>query len=69
MVTSSVEEGQVALLMLHLKVTLPTTSPVMLVLGDVASVIVATPDTMLHAPVPTPAEFADKLVLPTLHSA
>ena len=63
MVTSSVDEPQKPLLMVHLRVVaVPAVKPVMPVVDNVAVVIVQVPLTILHAPVPTagvlPAKFA-----------
>ena len=68
MVMSSVDGGQVPLLIVHLRVAeAPTTIPVTPEVGEVGVVTVAVPDITLHTPVPIPAELADKVVVVSLH--
>ena len=51
--TSSVEDVQVEFEIVHRNVALvPAANPVTVVVGELAAVIVAVPDTKLHAPVP-----------------
>lgn len=67
-VTSSVDGEHTPLAMVHLNVTLaPTVKPVMVVVSEFGVVIVAVPDTTVHAPVPTVAVLPAKVVLVTLH--
>lgn len=59
---------QAPLVMVHLKVALvPTTNPVTPDTGSDGVVIVAVPDTTLHAPIPVTAVFPAKVVVVTLH--
>jgi hypothetical protein len=63
--TSSVEAVQGALLMVQRKVTLdPLGTPVTVVVGEEALVIVPVPLTTVHAPVPTAAVLAARVKVP-----
>jgi len=67
-VISSVLLVQAPLLMVHLKVTLaPTVSPVIVVVGLLAVVMVAVPLTILQLPVPVVGVLAAIVALVTLH--
>lgn len=64
---SSVDETHVPLFIVQRSVAeFPITNPVIVVVGELMEVIVAVPDTMVHVPVPTPAELADITVDVTL---
>lgn len=66
--TSSEEEGQAPLEIVHRSVTeLPTVIPVTPEVDEPGVVMVAVPDTTVHKPVPLTGEFPDKVVLVTLH--
>ena len=66
-ITSSVEEVQAPLAMVHLKVAVPpTTSPVKVEVGEEAVVIVAVPDTTVQVPVPVAGVLPAKVVVVTL---
>ena len=63
-ITSSVEGVQGALEIVHRKVAVPgTAKPVTPEVGEVGVVMVAVPDTTLHAPVPTVGVLAAKVVV------
>ena len=65
--TSSLDTAQPPLLMVHLKVALvPMVRPVTVLVAELAVVIVAVPDTTLHAPVPVAGVFPANVVLVTL---
>ncbi len=65
---SSVEFVQAPLLIVHLSVALaPMVSPVIVVVGELAVVIVAVPLTMVHAPVPVVGVLAAIVAVVTLH--
>ena len=67
-VISSVELVQAPLLIVHLNVALaPTVSPVMVVVGLLAVVMVAVPLTTLQLPLPVVAVFAAIVAVVTLH--
>ena len=56
------------MLMVHLNVALaPTVSPVIVVVGLLAVVIVAVPDTTVHVPVPVVGVLAAIVAVVTLH--
>ena len=44
--------------MVQAKTFVPSPNPVILVVGDNELVIIPVPETKVHAPVPTPGEFA-----------
>ncbi len=68
-VTLSMDAVHGLLLMVHLNTTLdPTVIPVNVDAGSFSVVMVAVPDTMLQAPVPTAGMFAANVVLVTLHN-
>ncbi len=68
MITSSLDEAQAPLLMVHLKVTLdPIVIPVTVEVAEDAVVIVPVPAITLHAPVPVAGVLPAKVVLVTLH--
>ena len=68
MVTSSVDDGQDPLLMVHLNVAdAPIVNPVTAELADAGVVIVAVPDTTLQAPVPAAGVLPARFVVVTLH--
>ena len=63
-ITSSVEGVQGGLEIVHRKVAVPgTAKPVTPEVGEVEVVMVAVPDTTLHAPVPTVGVLAAKVVV------
>ena len=69
MVTSSLEETQLPLLIVHLNTALvPAVNPVIPVPGLPAVVMVAEPDCNVHKPVPISAVLADNAVVVTLHN-
>jgi hypothetical protein len=61
-ITSSVDGVQAPLLIVHLKVTVPTVRPVMVELGSEGVVTVPLPDNTDHAPVPTAGVLAESVV-------
>ena len=67
-VMSSVEAAQAGLLIVHRNVTLaPIVKPVTVLVGLLAVVIVAVPDTTLHAPVPVAGVLPARVAVVTLH--
>ena len=54
----AVDATQGAFEIVHEKIFVPTASPVMDVVGDNEFVITPVPETKLHVPIPTVAEFA-----------
>ena len=67
-VTSSLDAAQAGLLIVHLKVTLlPMVKPVKPEVAEVGVVMVAVPDTTVHAPVPVTGVFPAKVAVVTLH--
>ena len=66
--TSSSDEGQKALEMVHFKVTVaPITRSDMVDVGEVAEIIVAEPETRVQVPIPVIGLFPERSVLVTLH--
>jgi hypothetical protein len=67
--TTTSELEHEPLLIVHLKVTLlPAATPVIVVVGDAALVMVAAPASMVHKPVPGAAAFAASVKVDVLHS-
>ena len=68
MTTSSVEEVQVPLEMVHLSVAVvPAAKPVMVVVGEAGEVMVAVPVTSDQVPVPTTGALAAMVNVEVLH--
>ena len=66
--TSSLDTVQDPLDIVHLKVAVPpTTKPVNPLVGEEAVVMVAVPDTTVHAPVPVLGVLPAKVAVVTLH--
>ena len=61
-ITSSVDGGQIPLLIVHLKVLDPTLSPVIPEVGEDGDVIVPEPPIKLQLPLPTAGVFAANVV-------
>ena len=58
------------MLIVHTNVDVPPiVKPVTPLVADAGVVTTAVPDTTVHAPVPTPAELPDKVVVVVLHNA
>ena len=65
MVTSSADEAHTPLEMVHLRVTfVSAATPVIVVVGEDGSVMVADPLMMVQAPVPTAGALADMANVP-----
>jgi len=56
--TVELEAAHTPLIILHLKMFVPTPNPVIVVLGEVGDVIVPDPETKIQLPVPTVGVFA-----------